>query len=846
MRRALRLLHLRRLYSVHLRTIIAVVAVAAGSSLALSVVLVEQSASYSLNRLTEQVAGSSELKVVGATSTAGITFRALADVWRTPGVGGVIPLVQAITVVRTTGSHNQGVLAIGVSCSDLAVVAQASCPDAGAGAGAGGSDGGAQAFISSTLAHRLAPSSWLETDQGTEPLADATALASLNGVDHGDVVVLPLSQAQRAFNRAGRLDALYVTPANGVSTGVLQARLARAVGPWDGVVGAATPPPAVSLALEGFTPLLTLLAILASGIAVVLVYNVITLTLEERRLERAISAAVGAPPSVLVLGPLLEAAVLGAIGGMVGAVGGVILAGPIVGTLSHITEQLAGIPITVHASTATFVTGVVIGVVIGVVAAIRPVRQSLRADVAAEISGREQRDRTSAPTTIRRALLYSSLVVVGAALCWAGTRNGALEGWQPAAAFGGFILAMLFTSFTLGAWAPVVIGGLARRGPRGGVTRLGIANLVREPGRTSVMAVAIGATVITAFITSSFDRAITQDIAASYAHSSRAGSVLVSTVASGGGSNADGQIPPADLAALSRLAGVRGIDRFYGELTGHSAGQLTLVESESVPSVRGVTVYAGTATLADFEKGQVLVGPNLARRDHLRHGSDLTLDTPTGLARVTVQGVWNDGDAAGDNVYLPVALQQQLFGPSDPPAAALLLAPGSIPAGVAAEARAAHLGPYLKFATPAAQLRASDANATSQLTPFLVLQRALLLVAFISVLSTLLLAGLQRRREFGLLGAVGMTPKELFRMVMAEAFTVAVVAVILAGVVGFLLLSVLLNVMPLLIGYHDTYAPDLASLLVYGPVAVAVAILGSLWPGRLAARTPILEALKYE
>ena len=845
MRRSLRLLHLRRLTSIQLRTIIAVVAVAAGSSLALSVILVESSTSYSLNRLTQQVGGSSELKVVGATSTGGITFRALAEVARTPGVQSVIPVVQAITVVRTTGSHNQGVLAVGVSCSALAAVTQASCPvGSGAAADPGNHD---QVFISTALARQLAPTSWLETDQGIDPLANATAVTSLNAVDRGDVVVLPLPEAQQEFNRRGRLDVIYVTPAPGVTSAVLEARLARAVGPWDGVVSASTPPPAVSLALEAFTPLLTLLAILASGIAVVLVYNVITLTLEERRRERAISAAIGAPPSVLVLGPLLEAGVLGAIGGILGAAGGVVLAGPIVGTLSHITEQLAGIPITVHASSTIFVTGLVIGTLIGLLAAIRPVRQALRADVAAEISGREQRAQSSTPTTVRRALLYTLIVIAGAVLSWLGSRNGSLEGWQPAAAFAGFLLAMLFVSFTLGAWAPVVIGALPRRrGPSYGVIRLGIANLVREPGRTAVMAVAIAATVITAFVTSSFDRAIDQDIASGYAHSSRAHSVLVTTVASAGGNNPDGQISQATLAALGRLPGVRGIDALYGELTGHSAGQLTLVESEATPSLRGIAVYSGTSTLTDFEKGQVMVGPNLARRDHLHHGSVLTLDTPTGLAGVTVQGVWNNGDAAGDNVYLPLALQQRLFGPSDPSAAALLVSSGFTTTGVAAEARAAHLGAYLKISTPASQLSTADSNAASQLTPFLVLQRALLLVAFISVLSTLLLAGLQRRREFGLLGAVGMTPRELSRMVMAEAFTVGFVAVGLSVAVGFLVLYVLLNVTPLLNGYHDTYAPDIVSLLVYGPIAVAVAVLASLWPGRLAARTPILEALKYE
>jgi ABC-type antimicrobial peptide transport system permease subunit len=91
-----------------------------------------------------------------------------------------------------------------------------------------------------------------------------------------------------------------------------------------------------------------------------------------------------------------------------------------------------------------------------------------------------------------------------------------------------------------------------------------------------------------------------------------------------------------------------------------------------------------------------------------------------------------------------------------------------------------------------------------------------------------------------------MTPKELFRMVVVEAVTVSVVAAFLGAALGFLLLASLLDVTPLLAGYHDTYSPDIASLLVFGPIAVIVAVAAAAWPGRQAARTPILEALKYE
>jgi putative ABC transport system permease protein len=164
---------------------------------------------------------------------------------------------------------------------------------------------------------------------------------------------------------------------------------------------------------------------------------------------------------------------------------------------------------------------------------------------------------------------------------------------------------------------------------------------------------------------------------------------------------------------------------------------------------------------------------------------------------------------------------------------------------VAARASRAHVSSFLTFSTPSQALGDSISSASGQITGFWALQRALLGVSFVSVLSTLVLVGIQRRREFGLLNAIGMTPGELFSMVVAEALVVALVGAVLGILVGFVLLEALLNATPLFVGYHDTYILDLGSL-VYAPVSVAVAVAAALWPGWRASRLPILEALQFE
>jgi putative ABC transport system permease protein len=837
--RAVRLLNLRHLARIRLRTLIAVVAVAAGSSLALSVVIVTQSVSYSLSRFNEQVAGSSSLRVVGATASGGLDAQALAAVTATPGVGQVIPLVQAVSVVQTHKAGQQNVVVLGVTCGAATLQGGAGCASKGATLAAD------QLVTSASLRSQLGVGSSLETDTGALPLAGSVALSGLDNLNHGDVVVMSLGAAQARFDRLGRLDDIYVTPRSGVPLTVLRARLSRAIGGWDGVVNGTALPPEVQLAIGGFTPLLTLLAVLASGIAVVLVYNVVALTLEERKREHAVIAAVGAPPSVLIVGLLIEVGALGAVGGLLGALAGAAIARPVLAALNSVTIHLVGIPLNVRTTGWTLLVGVVVGVVIGLLATIRPLWRSRRLDIAAELSSREQRERTSARHTVRNGVIMTFLALTGLVLSWLGVRNGSLQSWQPLAAVGGFLLAAIFAILAAGAWAPVVVRGLWHRGKvGGGVVRLGIANLVRDPSRTGVMAVAIGAAVSVAVITSSFNQSVVHDITTQFQTSAPGHGVSVSTLAGKTGFNTDARIPAADIATLGHLPGVAGVERFDLVIAGHSAGQLTAVEASTrLPS--GLVLYQGHADPVAFAQGQAIVGAGLARRDHLHAGSDLLLGTPSGFARVPVQGIWGDGNAAGNNVAIPLSLETRLYGQQLPNDLTLLPAPGVALPTIVAEAQRAHVSSFLTFSIPSKELSDIISSASGQITGFWVLQRALLGVSFVSVLSTLVLVGIQRRREFGLLNAIGMTPGELFSMVVTEALVVAVVGAGLGIIVGFALLEALLNATPLFVGFHDTYIPDFGSL-VYAPVAVAVAVAAALWPGWRASKLPILEALQFE
>jgi putative ABC transport system permease protein len=121
------------------------------------------------------------------------------------------------------------------------------------------------------------------------------------------------------------------------------------------------------------------------------------------------------------------------------------------------------------------------------------------------------------------------------------------------------------------------------------------------------------------------------------------------------------------------------------------------------------------------------------------------------------------------------------------------------------------------------------------------------LVALLGVVSALFISVLQRRRELGLLRAVGASRAQILRSVLAEAVLMGVIGAMVGFGIGLLLEWYVLDVMlldesgftfPMRIPWAEAGVVTLAS--------VALATLAGLWPAYLATRLRIPEAIAYE
>jgi putative ABC transport system permease protein len=129
------------------------------------------------------------------------------------------------------------------------------------------------------------------------------------------------------------------------------------------------------------------------------------------------------------------------------------------------------------------------------------------------------------------------------------------------------------------------------------------------------------------------------------------------------------------------------------------------------------------------------------------------------------------------------------------------------------------------------------------MTIFAVLLALAIVVSLFGIVNALVLATFERRRELGMLAAVGMTRRQIRRMVRHESVVTALLGVstgIAAGLaLGYAVTSALSD-------EGLTFAVPAGSLVVLAVVGVVAGVLAAVLPARRAARMSPLNALAYE
>jgi putative ABC transport system permease protein len=312
----------------------------------------------------------------------------------------------------------------------------------------------------------------------------------------------------------------------------------------------------------------------------------------------------------------------------------------------------------------------------------------------------------------------------------------------------------------------------------------------------------------------------------------------------------------------TRLAAVPGIEDAVADQSVPVAIQLTdgqvITGTASEPLTgfgwqsAALTPFRLRAGHAPAGPGQIVLGAGVAAGSALHVGDRVSL-TGRPDARFTVTGIAAApaGNPAGDYaVFFAPGQAEDLYGhPGQADLIGLVARPGTSPAALAARVRAALAGQPVSVVTGDKRGAAEDLGAAGSLASFsaLAVSTGIIdaLVSLFAAASTVALAVAERTRTWALLRAVGATPGQIRRMVMAELAVLGV----LAGLAGYLPGSLLASLTVEGFASHQLIPASVrpwvspVEILPAAAAAIVIAQLSGFFAARRASRVRPAVAL---
>ncbi|OBK83994.1 ABC transporter permease [Mycolicibacter sinensis] len=827
----LRIINFRAVRKHAFRAALAAFSLGGGVAVVVAVMIEVTSVSKAVEDVGYQIAGPAPLRVVGAATRGGISPAVVEDSRSVDGVAAVVPVIRGVTMIRSDGTESYG-LGLGVDCSAQWIVDPKVCQT------------GQQEpppAISKSLGDSLDSSATLVTDVGQLSVKKFQRVADLDEVNNGLVAVLPLSMAKVQFARGDRVDMLYVTLNSGADAAAVQQKLKTALGPTYSVQPRSEPARGYNVN-DVLLPLLGIFALISIGVGVILITQITRLSVEERRREIAIASALGASPASIMTGFLSEAALLGAAGSAMGVLTGIVISEPIVASASELTERFVGVTVPVILKPAILVLGVLVGVLLAVGAAIGPALSASNTPIAAELSGRAAQEQTTQRKIWFKALLLLAIGLAGVIAARLATLSGALVAWQAILADIGAVVALIGLLLATAYLSAQAITSLRPRPDKSSGATLTIAlNALRsDRSRTAAISGAIAVPVVVAILLSGFLVAIHIG-ATKVAESQADGRIAITTTQFADYGPIDARFAPQTLNKLNSVAGVEKTERMAEIEISLKDGSLAHIQSQDRPTFP-FGLLAGQSPEASQKANQVVIGSVLAREKNLHIGDALVLGSGLEAQAMSIGTIVATPEYGGRRIYLPYSVAEQIYGPQ--PAGLIFATPA---AGFTAGEVIENIG-ATKFDQPVTAVDtdgyASDIAASigRYLTPLNTLKYGLLAIAFISVLSTLLLVGIRRRREVALIQALGATRARVFSITTIEAVVAGAAGGLFGAVLAIAISEAVRRAAVVNVGLITPLVFPWTDALLYAVLATVAAVFAAIIPAWKSTRsTPATE-----
>lgn len=587
--------------------------------------------------------------------------------------------------------------------------------------------------------------------------------------------------------------------------------------------------------INEFLGFLNTFLLIFAGIALVvgtfLIINTFSILVAQRSRELALLRAMGASSKQVNRSVLAEAGVVGLVGSAIGLVTGYGLSFLLRWLFGMFGLDISGTAMVID--WRTVVAAFAVGVPVTVFAALLPARRASRIPPIAAL-----RDDVALPELQirRRVMIGAALTVAGAGLMMAGLA-GVANG--PVLTGGGILAILIGVAFLSPLLAKPVIGVVGRIVSRthGAVGHLAMQNTLRNPRRTAATASAlmIGVALVTtmAVLGSSMNQSVEAGVEEEFSMD-----FLISDV--GGFGQPFSASIAEDVRAIDGVGVVASSQLVAGSMDGEQAFPYA-VDVDAFNEIFELEMLDGEA---DVSLGQIALREDLAEDRGAGVGDTLTFNTSTGEFDLEVAGVYDDTNVVGQAI-LPMEFIAEADIQRTDVSVSVMAEDGAdsteVEAAVKEELRDTPLVTVQNQEEFAEGLKA-------QVNQILFMIYALLglaiIIAVLGIINTLALSVIERTREIGLLRAVGMTRRQLRRMVRLESVAIALFGALLGTVMG-VVFGIVLQRSLADEGITHLNLPLLGLGIFFG-LSALFGVLAALLPARRAAKQNVLEAISTE
>jgi putative ABC transport system permease protein len=834
-----------------LRTVLTTVGIVLGVAVFVGMHTANQSVLFAFYKTIDRIAGKAELQITAGEG--GFPESVLERVQAMPDVRVAVPVIEAPVDTNLKGEGNLLILAVDMtgdrSLRDYDL------------------ESGDEAVIDDPLVFLAQPDSLIVTrefaDRNGIRIGSKMPMRTMDGEKQftvrgimksggltqafgGNLAVMDIYAAQMVFGRGRTFDRVDLALNEGVSLAQGRSAIEKLLGPGFQVEPPSSRGQQIDSVLRVYSFTANINSAFALFIGMFIIYNSFSIAVAQRRREIGILRALGASRGQIRTLFLVESGLSGLVGSLVGLGFGVLLSRGLALYISGLIAGVYGIAerTTEIATEPTLMMfGLAMGVATSVLAGFIPARNASRVDPIQALQKGRYQVLSAGENRIRRVAAMA-LGTASVALLVFAARSMALF----YAGFAMAVLTLLLLSPTAALWLTQALRPVLRwlRPVEGA---LAADSLIQAPRRTSATVTALMLSLALVVTLGGLAKASYDSI---MNWTTMALNPDLFVTASQSLTERNFRFPPAVGDELAKIEGVDEIQRVRSHRIVYNGTPVMMVavEAKSMgnrarrPPVEGPPEMYEMAAQG---KG-VILSDNFARLQNLHYGGVMDLATPTGVQKVPILGLVVDWSDQQGVILMDRASYIRWWGDDTVNIFRIYVKKGVPPMDVRQRIIERFAGTQRLFVLTNKEVRSWISGLTEQWLGLAYAQIAIaVLVAILGIVNTLTVSIIDRRRELGVLQAVGGLRNQIRHTIWMEALTIGVVGLVMGFAVGSVTLHYVLemsrrDMTGMSLPYTFPWA--IAGLLV--PLILASAFVASLWPAESAVRGSLVEALEYE